>query len=73
MRCYSKIQSDSASFQAHQEDPAVWIMGEGVYGSPFFSNVHGSIQLDTLDARLPNHRKLVELSTDKDALRKRNY
>jgi len=31
-------------------------------------------QLDTHeDAALPNHHKIVELSTDKDALRQTNY
>jgi hypothetical protein len=55
MRRDSEIQSYSSSFQAHQEDPAAWVIGEGVYGSSLLCNVHGPIQLDTLDAGLPNH------------------
>lgn len=67
MRCDSEIQSYSPSFQAHQEDPAVWVIGEGVYGSSLLGNVHGPIQLDTLDARLPNHCKLFRLTMGKIA------
>ena len=63
---YSEIQSYSSSFQAHQEDPAVWVIGEGVYGSSLLGNVHGPIQLDTLDAGLPNHLKLFSTVDGED-------
>ena len=66
MRCNSEIQSYSSSFQAHQEDPAVWVIGEGIYGSSLLGNVHGPIQLDTLDAGLPNHLKLFSTVDGED-------
>jgi len=67
MRCNSEIQSYSSSFQAHQEDPAVWVIGEGVYGSSLLGNVHGPIQLDTLDAGLQIILNYFQLLMEKTA------
>jgi hypothetical protein len=55
MWCDCQIKSNTSGFQAHQENPAVWILSESLNSVIPSRHGHASNQLNTVDTWLQNN------------------